>query len=228
MGWARRFDRWPTSLSDEGVHLLFDAVVPVGDVHMQTVITAGLVISPLTPLVVGLQETAARLGDHMVHWGGEEEGKGWEKGRGSYSQTVLPIATMFWVAAALFWRGTGGIVTCSCQCGGQVTLARWSWSDDHSQVTSVSFSSQQQARQFPAWCCEMLILDNQIGPSLMSWRGHLVVKQQGALSATQIFWFSVTAAAADAFTVPTLSWLPSKHNKTKTHTCTLRQSSGSK
>lgn len=60
----------PTFLLDEGVHLLLYAVVPVGDVHVERVVAAGLLIGPLPPLVVGLHQAAAGLWDDMIHWRG--------------------------------------------------------------------------------------------------------------------------------------------------------------
>lgn len=56
-----------TFLLDERIHLLFDAVVPVGDIHVERVVTAHLLVSPLPPLVKGLHQTGTRLWDHMVH-----------------------------------------------------------------------------------------------------------------------------------------------------------------
>lgn len=58
----------PTFLLDESIHLLLYAVVPVGDVHVEGVVAAGLLIGPLPPLVIGLHQAAACLWDHMVHW----------------------------------------------------------------------------------------------------------------------------------------------------------------
>lgn len=57
----------PTFLLDEVIHLLLYAVVPVGDVNVEGVVAAGLLICPLPPLVIGLHQAAARLWDHMVH-----------------------------------------------------------------------------------------------------------------------------------------------------------------
>ena len=68
----------PTFLLDEGVHLLLYAVVPVGDVHMERVVAAGLLVGPLPPLVIGLHQAAARLWDDMIHWRGWSAG--WLKG----------------------------------------------------------------------------------------------------------------------------------------------------
>lgn len=56
-----------TFVLDEVIHLLLYAVVPVGDVHIEGVVTTGLLISPLPPLVIGLHQAAACLRDHMVH-----------------------------------------------------------------------------------------------------------------------------------------------------------------
>lgn len=60
--------RQPTFLLDEGVRLVFYAVVPVGDVHMEGIVAARLLIGPLPPLVVGLHQAATGLWDHMIHW----------------------------------------------------------------------------------------------------------------------------------------------------------------
>lgn len=57
-----------TFLLDEIIHFLLYTVVPVGDIHMQGVVTAGFLISPLPPLVIGLHQAGARLWDNMVHW----------------------------------------------------------------------------------------------------------------------------------------------------------------
>lgn len=51
----------------EVLHFLLDAVTPVGDVHMESVITAALPISPLTPLFVGLGQARLRFGYHVVN-----------------------------------------------------------------------------------------------------------------------------------------------------------------
>lgn len=56
-----------TFLLDEGIHLLLYAVVPVGDVHVERVVAASFLISPLPPLLKGLHQTATRLRDDMVH-----------------------------------------------------------------------------------------------------------------------------------------------------------------
>lgn len=58
----------PTLLLDEGIHLLLYAVVPVGDIHVEGVVAAGLLVGPLPPLVVGLHQAATGLWDHVVHW----------------------------------------------------------------------------------------------------------------------------------------------------------------
>lgn len=73
----------PTFVLDEGVHLLLYAVVPVGDVHMEGVVAAGLLVGPLPPLVVRLNQAATWLWDHMVHCrsGEQERGEGW-RGQG--------------------------------------------------------------------------------------------------------------------------------------------------
>lgn len=43
---------------------------------MQAVVAAGLVVGPLAPLVVGLQQAAAGLWDHVVHCEGGARGGG--------------------------------------------------------------------------------------------------------------------------------------------------------
>lgn len=57
-----------TFLLDETVQLLLHIVIPVGDVHVEGVVAADLLVRPLSPLVVGLQEAGTRLRNHMVHW----------------------------------------------------------------------------------------------------------------------------------------------------------------
>lgn len=59
---------WLTFVLDEVLHFLLDAVVPVGDVHMQGVVTAALPVSPLAPLLVGLCQARLRLRHHVVNW----------------------------------------------------------------------------------------------------------------------------------------------------------------
>lgn len=39
----------------QSFHLLLDALVPLSDVHMQRIVTAGLAVSPLPPLIKGSQ-----------------------------------------------------------------------------------------------------------------------------------------------------------------------------
>lgn len=56
----------PTFVLDQALHLLLDAVVPVGDVHMQGVVTATLPIGPFSPLLIGLRQAGLRLGHHVV------------------------------------------------------------------------------------------------------------------------------------------------------------------
>lgn len=67
-----------TFFLEKCVHLLLDTVAPVGDVHMEGVVTAGLLIGPAPPLLKGLDQTAAWLRDHMIHYreGGREGRKG--------------------------------------------------------------------------------------------------------------------------------------------------------
>ena len=76
-----------TFLLEQGVHLLLDAVAPMGDVHVEGVVTADLLVGPLPPLVERLHQAAARLRDHMVHCGGGVGGRGGE-GEGSGEREV--------------------------------------------------------------------------------------------------------------------------------------------
>lgn len=55
---------------NESLHLLLDALVPLGDVDVQRVVAAGLAVGPLAPLLEGRDEADAGLGDHMVNWTG--------------------------------------------------------------------------------------------------------------------------------------------------------------
>lgn len=57
----------PTFVLDQALHLLFDAVVPVGDVHMQSIVTAALPIGPFSPLLIGLRQAGLQLGHHVVN-----------------------------------------------------------------------------------------------------------------------------------------------------------------
>lgn len=52
----------------ECLHVLLDALVPLGDVDVQRVVAAGLAVGPFTPLLEGRDEADARLRDHMVNW----------------------------------------------------------------------------------------------------------------------------------------------------------------
>ena len=56
-----------TFFLDEALHLLLDAVIPVGDIHVQGVVTAALPISPLSPLLIGLRQAGLGLGHHVVN-----------------------------------------------------------------------------------------------------------------------------------------------------------------
>lgn len=56
-----------TFVLDEVLHFLLDAVVPVGDVHVQGIVTAALPISPLAPLLKGLGQAGLRLRHHMIN-----------------------------------------------------------------------------------------------------------------------------------------------------------------
>lgn len=57
----------PTFVLDEALHLLLDAVIPVGDVHVQGVVTAALPIGPFSPLLIGFCQAGLRLGHHMIN-----------------------------------------------------------------------------------------------------------------------------------------------------------------
>lgn len=57
-----------TFVLDEVLHFLLDAVIPVGDVHMQGIVTAALPISPLAPLLIGLCQARLGLWHHVVNW----------------------------------------------------------------------------------------------------------------------------------------------------------------
>lgn len=50
------------------LHFLLDALVPLGDVHVQRVVAAGFAVSPPAPLLEGGEEADARFGDHVVDW----------------------------------------------------------------------------------------------------------------------------------------------------------------
>lgn len=72
MGWKgniprRRRSAQPTVVLHQGLHLLLDALMPLGDVHMQRVVTAGLAVGPFPPLVKGGQQACPRLRNHMVN-----------------------------------------------------------------------------------------------------------------------------------------------------------------
>lgn len=56
-----------TFVLDEVLHFLLDAVIPVGYVHMQGIVTAALPISPLSPFLIGLSQAGLRLRHHMVN-----------------------------------------------------------------------------------------------------------------------------------------------------------------
>ena len=57
----------PTVVLHQGLHLLLDALVPLGDIHVQRVVAAGLAVGPFPPLVEGSQQAGPRLGNHMVN-----------------------------------------------------------------------------------------------------------------------------------------------------------------
>lgn len=56
-----------TFVLDEVLHLLLDAVVPVGDVYVQGIVAAALPIRPLSPLLISLREAGLGLGHHVVN-----------------------------------------------------------------------------------------------------------------------------------------------------------------
>lgn len=55
-----------TFVFDEALHLLLHTVVPVGDVHVQGIVTAALPIGPLPPLLIGLRQAGLGFGHHVV------------------------------------------------------------------------------------------------------------------------------------------------------------------
>lgn len=57
----------PTVVLHQSLHLLLDTLVPLGDVHVQRVITAGLAVGPLPPLIEGRQQAGPRLRNDMVN-----------------------------------------------------------------------------------------------------------------------------------------------------------------
>lgn len=52
----------------QGLHLFLSAFVPLSDVHMKRVVTAGLAISPLPPLFESSNQADARLRHCMVNY----------------------------------------------------------------------------------------------------------------------------------------------------------------
>lgn len=56
-----------TFLLDHGMQLLPDALAPAGDVHVQRIVTAGLPICPLPPLLKCLHQTGLGVRHHVVH-----------------------------------------------------------------------------------------------------------------------------------------------------------------
>lgn len=57
----------PTVVLHQGLHLLLDALMPLGDVHMQRVVTAGFAVGPFPPLVEGGQQARPGLRHDMVN-----------------------------------------------------------------------------------------------------------------------------------------------------------------
>lgn len=58
-----------TLVLGQGLQLLPGSFVPAGDVHVQGVVAAGLAVRPLPPLLVGRQQAAPHVGEHVVHCG---------------------------------------------------------------------------------------------------------------------------------------------------------------
>lgn len=56
-----------TFLMHQQLQLIFDSLIPMGDVYMQGVITTCLLICSLLPALKRLQQTVPRLGRHMVN-----------------------------------------------------------------------------------------------------------------------------------------------------------------
>ncbi len=50
------------------LHLFLGAFVPLGDVHMQRIVTAGLAVSPLSPLFESCYQAGAGLRHHVVDY----------------------------------------------------------------------------------------------------------------------------------------------------------------
>lgn len=55
-----------TMILHQSLHLFLTAFVPLGDVHVKGVVTAGLAVSPLPPLFEGCNQAGARLWHHVV------------------------------------------------------------------------------------------------------------------------------------------------------------------
>lgn len=53
---------------NQSFHLLLDAFMPLGDIHVQGVVAAGLAVCPFSPLVKRSQQTGPRLRNHVVDW----------------------------------------------------------------------------------------------------------------------------------------------------------------
>lgn len=51
----------------ESFHLFLGATVPLSDVHMQGIVTAGPAVSPLSPLLESRHQAHARLGHSVVN-----------------------------------------------------------------------------------------------------------------------------------------------------------------
>lgn len=51
----------------QGLHFFLSAFVPLGDVHVQRVVTARLAVSPLSPLFESTNQVGAGLWHNMVN-----------------------------------------------------------------------------------------------------------------------------------------------------------------
>lgn len=57
----------PTMVLHQALHFFLSAFVPLGDVHVERVVAAGLAISPLSPLLESTNQGGARLRHHVVN-----------------------------------------------------------------------------------------------------------------------------------------------------------------
>lgn len=58
---------WGTFLMHQQLQLIFNILIPLGDVYMQGVIATCLLIGSLLPALKRLQQTVPRLGGHVVN-----------------------------------------------------------------------------------------------------------------------------------------------------------------